>query len=230
MIPSTPASSSERIVAGSSTVHTTTRMPSWWAREMTRSEWIGRRPSRSGTCAKAPRPRPTGGRTPPREHAISVVKARQPRAVVTPGASSWSRISHRLHAPATQIRCAHDGCARSSRTIAATERSSLRSIAKRASGKVAIASASVGIWSVPWTRSRRRSARSRSPTRPGCPVNRAREASWKQTGWPSRVVWTSVSRYLRPSEMARPKAARVFSGARPIPPRWAMARGPMWSP
>ncbi len=41
-------------MAGSSTVHTTTRMPRSWARAITRSEWIGSRPSRIGTWAKAP--------------------------------------------------------------------------------------------------------------------------------------------------------------------------------
>ena len=87
-------------MVGSSTVHTTTRMPSSWARPITRSEWIGSRPSLIGTCAKTPVPgRTPRGRTPPREQAISVVSERQPRAVVTPGASSWRRRSQRLQAP-----------------------------------------------------------------------------------------------------------------------------------
>ena len=234
MMPSTPMSRSTRIAAGSSTVHTTTRMPSSWARRITRSECTGSRPSRIGTCANAPPAstsvRSPGGRTPPREQAMSVVSERQPSAVVTPGASSRRRSSQRDHAPATRTRSAQPGLARSSRAIAPIDASSLRSIANLASGKDAIASTSVGIRSVPPTRRRRRSARSRSATRPGWPVTRRSAGSWKHTTCPSRVVRTSVSRWVRPSAVARPKAASVFSGASPMPPRWAMASGPVWSP
>ena len=69
MIPSTPASSSVRIVVGSSTVHTTTRMPRSWARAMTRSEWIGSpaQPHRHVGEGAPARPvvRTPSGRTPP---------------------------------------------------------------------------------------------------------------------------------------------------------------------
>jgi hypothetical protein len=69
------------------------------------------------------------------------------------------------------------------------------------------------------------SASVRASTVPGAPVMRSVVSSWKTTTTPSLVRRTSVSIASAPSSAARSKAARVFSGARALPPRCATSQG-----
>ncbi len=70
--------------------------------------------------------------------------------------------------------------------------------------------------------SRFSSFRVRSPTRPVPSVVRSTVASWMTTRWPSLLICTSNSKKSAFIFTALSKAARVFSGAWPEVPRWAM--------
>jgi hypothetical protein len=109
--------------------------------------------------------------------------------------------------------------------VGSTEVSALRSMLSRQSGQASSRSASAGTTAEPFTRSDIRSAQARSSIRPGRPSIRSRVSSWKATGTPSAVAWTSVSRYVYPAWTARSKAAIEFSSPIAAPPRWANGIG-----
>src|SRR5262249_6580194 len=75
----------------------------------------------------------------------------------------------------------------------------------------------------------RKSSRSRgSPAnRVATSVVRSSDSSWKTTGTPSRVNWTSSSHASAPACQPRRAASSVFSGAWDDSPRWATITG--WS-
>ncbi len=118
---------------------------------------------------------------------------------------------------------------RSTALSGSTAGASFRSMLNRTSGQAPSRSSSTGIGSVPSISAAATSRCLILATRPGRPVTRARERSWKAMRTPSSVAWTSVSRYPYPSPTACSKARHEFSGACAAPPRWANAIGVGWS-